>query len=175
MKEWDIITLHVTKSYIDIETLQQIEITRHFNVYIADTLDKIQEAYTREDAYDFQGKNASGILLLIYKYYKDTYCILKKKLDLTVIIGNLDVYIREKNVWKPGEQRYTVEQAKIQIQHIIQLPRGEEICISLRNTWKPIILLLDPTLYYELQISEAPRTLYITNKDKLLIYEKGEN
>jgi len=174
MKEWDIITLHVTKSYIDIETLQQVEITRHFNVYIADTLDKIQEAYTREDT-DF--KNTSGILLLIYKYYKDTYCILKKKLDLTVIIGNLDVYIREKPVWKPGEQRYIVEQAKIQIQHTIQLQQGEEICISLKNMWKPIILLIDPTLYHELQstLSETPRTLYITNKDKLLIYEKGDN
>jgi len=152
VRDWDVITMYVSYEDFDLKTMRLVENTTYVRLYLADTLDKMTEGYKYKDRYDFANKNASGILFLLYKYYKDYVCITMKNvsLSLTVFIANLNIGIGEKQTWKPNESRYYIEHARINIMYRYDLKPDDEICISLKHVYNPIMIELDPVLANEI-------------------------
>jgi uncharacterized membrane protein (UPF0127 family) len=136
------------------------ENTTNIKLYLADTLAKMMEGYKNKSAYDFENRNALGMLFLLYKYYSGSVCITMKNvsLNITVFIADLnmkinkDVYViplpvaTGKSVMAVPifRKEYYVTNASISIVQELDLKPGDEICISLKNIAKPIMIEIDP-------------------------------
>jgi len=148
---WDIVTVITTRDHL---------VSSYVKLYLADTLDKMMEGYKNKSSYDFENKNALGILFLLYRYYKDHVCITMSnvRLNLTVFIADLDIKIREETYMMPiviptghgivavpiAKKEYHVINSSIKIVKEYDLKPGNEICVSLKNISKPIMIELDP-------------------------------
>jgi len=148
---WDTVTVITTRDHL---------VSSYVKLYLADTLDKMSEGYKNKSSYDFENKNALGMLFLLYRYYKDNVCITMKNVSLylTVFIADLDIKIREETYVMPvviptgrgvipvpiTKKEYHVINSSIKIVKEYDLKPDEEICISLKNISKPIMIELDP-------------------------------
>jgi len=152
VRDWDVITMYVSYKDFDLKTLRFEENTTYIRLYLADDINKMTEGYRYKSSYDFANKNASGMIFLLYKYYKDHVCITMRNvsLSLTVFIANLNIGIGEKQTWKPNENRYYIEYARIDIMYRYDLKPGDEICISLEHVHNPIMIEIDPALTNEI-------------------------
>jgi hypothetical protein len=170
--EWGVVTAKTSTSYVDECVFNTSTRTYRlpcwktaesiFKLYVADTKEKMAEGFRFKDSIDFEGKNASGMLFLLYKYYSDYVCFTMKEVNfsLKLLIGSLHVDIREKDFWKPNESRYYVASASIHIVNTYDLKPNDEVCISLRYLITPVAIELSPeTPLYSNTIELDPKEI----------------